>query len=170
MGLSIQEQLLKAGLVDKKQIKKSEHDKRVQNKKKKRAGESSENSATTRLNQQQAERAKQDRILNAERNQMAQRKAAKAAAQQLIETNRLPFEGGDVVYHYVDSGGKIKRILVDKKISDELSEGRMGLAMYNEDLVLISAETVIKVLERDKDAIVVYNDPTQIEDDYPTDW
>ena len=32
MGLSIQEQLLKAGLVDKKQVKKADHEKRIKNK------------------------------------------------------------------------------------------------------------------------------------------
>ena len=36
MGLSLQEQLLKAGMVDKKQVKQAEHEKRVQNTKKKK--------------------------------------------------------------------------------------------------------------------------------------
>ena len=50
MGLSIQEQLLKAGMVDKKQVKKAEHDIRMKNKKKKKGkGDSPANGAKLRL-------------------------------------------------------------------------------------------------------------------------
>ncbi|RLB76524.1 MAG: DUF2058 domain-containing protein, partial [Deltaproteobacteria bacterium] len=51
MGLSLQEQLLKAGVVDNKQVKQAEHEKRVQNKKKIKYGASSEASAKIRLRQ-----------------------------------------------------------------------------------------------------------------------
>jgi len=136
---------------------------------KKGKADSSENSAMKRLQQLQAEQAKQDQKLNAERNQQAQLKADQAAAKQLIESNRLPVEEGDAVYRYV-ANGKIKQISVKQDIAEKLSEGRVGLAMHNSDFVLIPAETVKKVLERDKDSILVYNDPAGIEDDYPTDW
>ena len=42
--------------------------------------------------------------------------------------------------------------------------------MYNRELVLLTAETVQKVLQRDQAAILAYNDPEQVEDEYPTDW
>lgn len=169
MGLSLQEQLLKAGLVDKKQLKKADHDKKVQAKKKRKVGESFADRSALRLQQQQAERAKQDQLLNAQRNQQAQQKADQAAAQQLILTNRLPVAEGEVGYHYV-AGGKIKRIAVLQTIADQLADGRLGLARYNHELVLLSAETVQKVLQRDKDAILAYNDPAQSEDEYPSEW
>ncbi len=78
-------------------------------------------------------------------------------------------EEGDVVYHYVE-GGQIKKIAVTQDIADKLANGRMGLALYNSDFVLIPASTVMKILERDEDSILAYNDPAEIEDDYPTDW
>ena len=169
MGLSLQEQLLKAGLVDKKQIKKADHEKRVKNKKKRKVGDSFEDKDKLRLQQQQAERAAQDQKLNAERNQQLQRKADLAAAQQLIEANQLTLEEGDVGYHYV-AGGQIKRILVTQDTADKLAEGRVGLAMHKDALVLVTVDTVKKVLQRDKEAILAYNDPTQVEDEYPSDW
>jgi len=170
MGLSLQEQLLKAGLVDKKQMKKADHEKRVKNKKKRKAGGSCEDRDRLRLRQQQAERARQDLELNAERNQQAQAKADQAAAKQLIAASRVPVEEGDVTYHYVDAGGKIKRILVPQDIADQLAGGRLGLAMHDGDYVLIPAETVTKVLQRSGELILAYNDPAQVEDDYPADW
>lgn len=169
MGLSLQDQLLKAGLVDKKQAKKADHERRVKNKKKRKGQDISADSEKQRLQQQQAERAEQDRKLNAERAQQAQRKADQAAAQQLIANNKLPVEEGGVVYHFV-AEGKIKKISVQQDIVDKLAEGRMGLAMHNNELVLVPAETVLKVLKRDEEAILAYNDPSEIEDEYPTDW
>ena len=170
MGLSIQEQLLKAGMVDKKQVKKAQHEKRVESKKNQKGGGPSEDSTRLRLQQQQAEQAKQNQKLNAERNLQAQQKADQAAARQLIESNKLPIEEGGVTYHYLGLDGKIKRISVQQDVADKLSEGLMGLAQYKSDLVLLTAETVMKVLQRDKDSILAYNDPAEIEDEYPADW
>jgi hypothetical protein len=169
MGLSLQEQLLKAGLVDKKQVKKANHEKKVKAKQKRKGVVTADEAEQRRLRQQQAERAEQDRQLNAERARQAQRKADQAAARQLIESNRLPLEEGDVAYHYVD-GGSIKRVAVTRDIADKLANGRLGLALHNQELVLIAAETVVKVLQRDQDAILAYNDPAESEDDYPADW
>ncbi len=169
MGLSIQEQLLKAGLVDKKQVKKADHEKRVKNQKKRKGKLPVNDTEKQRLQQQQAERAEQDRQLNIKREHQSQRKADLAAAQQLIETNRLPIEEGNAVYNYV-AGGKIEKISVKQEIADKLANGRIGLALHNGEPVLIPVETVTKVLQRDKNSILIYNDPTQIEDDYPTDW
>jgi len=169
MGLSMQEQLLKAGLVDKKQVKKADHEKRVKNQKKRKGRLSSDEGEKQRLRQQQAEQAKQDRQLNIERNQQAQRKAELAAVQQLISTNCSPVEEGNASYHYVVDG-KIKKLSLQQEVADKLSQGRIGLAMHNGKPVLIPVETVTKVLQRDENSILVYNDPAQREEEYPTDW
>ncbi|WP_321391362.1 DUF2058 family protein [uncultured Desulfuromusa sp.] len=169
MGLSLQEQLLKAGVVDKKQVKQAEHEKRVQKKKKKKYGAPAEDSAKIRLQQQQAEQAKHHQELNAQRNQEQQRKADQAAAKQLIKSNYLPLEEGDVVYRYV-AGGKIKQISTIQEIADKLSAGKLGLAMGDKDVVLIPAETVLKVLQRDENFILLYNDPEHADDEYPGEW
>ena len=169
MGLSLQEQLLKAGVVDKKQVKQAEHEKRVQKKKKKKYGAPSEDRDKIRLQQQLSEQAKHHQELNAQRNQQQQHKADKAAAIQLIKSNHLPLEEGDVVYRYV-AGGKIKQISVNQEVADKLSAGRLGLAMGDKDVVLIPAETVLKVMQRDENSILLYNDPAQVDDEYPSEW
>ncbi|SDZ94283.1 hypothetical protein SAMN05660420_00820 [Desulfuromusa kysingii] len=169
MGLSLQEQLLKAGMVNKKQVKQAEHEKRVKNKKKRKYGAPAEDSAKIKLQQQQAELAKQQQKLSAEQNQQRQRKADQAAAKQLIKSNQLALDEGDVVYRYVASG-KIKQISVTQDVADKLSAGRAGLAMGDKDVVLIPTEAVLKILKRDEDSILLYNDPAQVEDDYPSDW
>jgi len=169
MGLSLQEQLLKAGVVDEKQVKKAEHEKRMQKKKKKKNGAHSEDSAKIRLQQQQSEQAKHHQKLNAQRNQQQQRKADQAAAKQMIKSNHFPLEEGDVVYRYV-ADGRIKQIFVNQEVADNLSAGRLGLAKGDNGVVLIPAETVLKVMQRDEDSVLLYNDPAKIDDDYPSDW
>jgi hypothetical protein len=170
MALSLQEQLLKAGAVNEKQVKKAQHEQRIENKKKKKKGASLEESASAKLQKQQSEQAKQSLKLNAERNLQALQKADQAAAKQLVESNRIPLEEGDVPYHYVSAGGQIKRISVQQAVADKLSEGALGLALCKGDCVLLPAEAVQKVLLRDKDAILAYNDPAEIEVDYPAEW
>ena len=169
MGLSLQEQLLKAGMVDKKQVKQAEHEKRVQNTKKKKDGISSSDCAKIKLRQQQSEQAKQHQKLSTEQNRQRQHKANQAAAKQLIKNSQLPLEEGDVVYRYV-AAGKILQIFVNQDIADKLSAGRLGLAKDDKDIVLIPADTVLKVIKRDEDSILLYNDPAQDENDYPSDW
>jgi hypothetical protein len=137
--------------------------------KRKKNAAPSEDSAKVRLQQQQSEQAKHHQKLNAQRNQEQQRKADQAAAKQMIKSKHLALEEGDVVYRYV-AEGRIKQISVNQEVADKLADGRLGLAMVDNDVVLIPAETVLKVMQRDEDSVLLYNDPAQIEDDYPGDW
>ena len=171
MGLSLQEQLLKAGLVNEKQVKKSQHDQRVQNKKsRKNKGETpAHSSAEQKLKQQRAQQAQQDRQRNEQRRQQEQRKANQAAAKQIINANRQLLKEGDDSYHYVNGDGQINRIFVTKETADQLANGIMGLAMYDDEIVLIPADAIAKVQQRDADAVLAYNDPAE-QDEYPEQW
>jgi uncharacterized protein YaiL (DUF2058 family) len=170
MGLSLQEQLLQAGVVNKKQVKKAEHEKRVQGKKKKK-GQPSEhagNKGKQLLQQQQAEQAKRDQQLNAERQRQEKLKEELAAARQLVEQNRRPLESGDEVFSYVD-GGKIRKLYVKEEIAEQLASGTLAVARCRDDLVLLSAAIAVKVLQRDDSTILIYNDPAA-DDEYPDVW
>lgn len=170
MGLSLQEQLLKAGLVNQKQVKKSEHDKRVQNKKNKKKGAANSNDAAERMKKQRAQQAEKDRQLNRERLQQKQQQENCAAAQQLIQKNRKKLESGDVAFHYVSSGGQIERLYVTEEVADQLGSGVMGVARFGDESVLVCAATVAKVLERDASLIIAFNDPADADDEYPDEW
>ena len=134
MGLSLQEQLLKAGLVNQKQVKKSEHDKRVQNKKNKKKGAPSSNDAAERLKKQRAQQAERDRELNRQRLQEKKQQEDAAAAQQLIEKNRTKIEWGDVAFHYVSGSGQIERLDVTQEIPISLVLGLLVLPVMGMSL------------------------------------
>lgn len=170
MGLSLQEQLLKAGLVNQKQVKKAEHDKRVQKKKGKKGAQTTSDDAKERLKKQRAQQAEHDRQLNRERLEQEQQKENHAAAQQLIQKNRTKIEPGDVPFHYVTGGGQIERLYVTREIADQLGTGVLGVAVYSGENVLVSADTIAKVLQRDESLIVAFNDPSEVDEDYPSEW
>jgi len=170
MTLSLQEQLLKAGLVNQKQAKKAQHDKRVQKKKNKSAESRSSANAAQRLNQQRQQQAERDRQLNRQRLEQQQKKEDCAAAQQLIKASGDKVAEGEVAFHYIDAHGKIERIYVTPLVAEQLSSGAMGVALHSGEKVLIPADTVAKVLQRDASLIVAYNDPSEIDDDYPAQW
>ncbi len=166
---SLQDQLLKAGVVNKKQAQKAAHDKRVE-KKKVQKGQSANTDAEAkaRLKKQREEQSTADRQRNIERQHQEKLKADQAAAKQLIANNHQPLKEGDEAYSYVD-GGKIKRFYTTNEIADKLEAGKLALARHQDKLVLIPVDTALKVMERDEKAVLIYNDPaTGV--DYPEDW
>ncbi|OEU72031.1 MAG: hypothetical protein BA874_06415 [Desulfuromonadales bacterium C00003068] len=170
MGLSLQEQLLKAGLVNQKQVKKAEHDKRVQKKKGKKGAQTTSDDTKERLKKQRVQQAEHDRQLNRQRLEQEQQKENHAAAQQLIQKNRTKIEPGDVPFHYVTGGGQIERLYVTQEIADQLGTGVLGVAVNSGENVLVSADTVAKVLQRDESLIIAYNDPADFDEEYPSEW
>lgn len=166
---SLQDQLLKAGVVNKKQAKQAAHSKRVEKKKgNKGQGGPLDAEAKARLKKQREEQAAADRQRNIERQQQEKLKADQAAAKQLIAASQQPLEEGDEPYSYVDCG-KIKRFYTSNDVADRLEAGKIALARYQSKLVLIPVATALKVMARDETAVLVYNDPATAVD-YPEDW
>ena len=86
MAKSLQEQLLGAGLVDKKKAKNIQKEKRVQRKQTPK-GQAVQNEAEARIAQQKKEKAERDKALNQAKLEEQNRKAIKAQVKQLIEMN-----------------------------------------------------------------------------------
>ena len=112
--VSLQEQLMKAGLVDKKKAAKVQQDKSKQKKDERRTGTVTENEARAAALETQRRNAERARELNAQRDAAAAEKAVKAQIAQLVEQNRQPRAKngkGDIAYNFTH-GSKIERIYV----------------------------------------------------------
>lgn len=92
--VSLREQLLKAGLVDQKKVKRVNQDKSKQNKVERRTGIQSVDE--TRLATLEAQRKNQERTreLNAQRDAKARKKAAAAQIVQMVQQSRQSKGGG----------------------------------------------------------------------------
>ncbi|GAB3519534.1 DUF2058 domain-containing protein [Photobacterium alginatilyticum] len=158
--LTLQEQMLKAGLVDKKKLKK--------------AGKSSKKSRTQAKEAKAAVEANrvaqlaQDQELNRKKQAEADKKAIASQVKQLIEMNRIECKDGEIGYNFTD-GTLVKKIYVDKSIQDQLVSGRLAIARYLDTYAIVPGVVADKISQRDEESIIVNNtaDEQEMDEDDP---
>ncbi len=161
MSNSLHDQLLKAGLVDKKKAqasKKQKHKQRTQAK-----GPTEADQAKLNAQKAREEKADRDRELNRQRKEEADRKAIEAQIRQLIEMNRVTGRDGEVAYNFTDQN-KIKRIYVTDKLVDQLSRGHLAIVTLNDQYELVPAAVAEKISLRN-DSVIIQRIEAQPEDD-----
>lgn len=153
MGNSLQDQMLKAGLVDKNKAVKTAQAKRKKNKQQ-RKGQAPAASAPPKAANPQAEQAARDRELNRKRQQKQEQRAQQAQIRQLIEANRVSDAEGELAYNFT-LASKIKRIHVSEDGHRRLSKGQLAIALLGERFVLVPRETGEKIQQRDPRRVVL---------------
>ncbi|PIN65095.1 DUF2058 domain-containing protein [Klebsiella pneumoniae] len=159
--LTLQEQMLKAGLVSSKKMAKVQ---RTAKKSRVQAREARE--AVEENKKAQQERDKQ---LSEQQKQAVLAKEYKAQVKQLIEMNRITVARGDIGFNFTDNN-LIKKIMVDKP-PDQLINGRLAIARLAVDnkpegeYAIIPAVVAEKIAQRDASSIVLYSALSQDEQD-----
>lgn len=153
---SLQEQLLKAGLADEKKLKAHQKEKKKQRKQQPK-GTAPQDETKLRAQQAREEKAARDRELNRQRNEEAQRKAIAAQIRQLVTTNRLDRSRCESDYQFAH-GKKIKKILVDDTMTDQLSRGRLAVVFVDDSYEVVPEPVARKIMERDTAAVVVLHE------------
>ncbi|BEO05651.1 DUF2058 domain-containing protein [Serratia marcescens] len=160
--LTLQEQMLKAGLVTSKKMAKVQ---RTAKKSRVQAREARE--AVEENKKAQLERDKQ---LSEQQKQAALSKEYKAQVKQLIEMNRIVLAKGDIGFNFTD-GNLIKKILVNKATQTQLINGRLAIArlvVENREeceYAIIPASVADKIAQRDAASIVLHSALSQEEQD-----
>jgi len=157
MAGSLQDQLLQAGLADKKKAKKIDKDKRKQAKVQRRSKDELVDETKLQLQQARREKTQRDRQLNEQKNAEQQQKAIAAQVQQLIEVNRLSRSGAELAYNFSD-GNKVKKILVDKTMLEQLSRGRLAIVSLAQKYEVVPVAVAEKIALREPDKVVVCNE------------
>ncbi|GAB3382085.1 DUF2058 domain-containing protein [Massilia agri] len=157
--VSLQEQLLKAGLVDKKKVQKVNQDKSKQKKIERRTGAESVNESREAALEMQRKNAERARELNAQRDAQAAQKAVRAQIAQLVQVNRQPRAGsgkggkGDIAYNFTH-GSKIERIYVSEQVQQHLVAGRLVIVFLNGNYELVPKVIGEKIAERDPASVI----------------
>ncbi|ESS59185.1 hypothetical protein EDP2_2875 [Enterobacter cloacae S611] len=168
--LTLQEQLLQAGLVNSKKMAKVQ---RTAKKSRVQAREARE--AVEENKKAQLERDKQ---LNEQQKQATLAKEYKAQVKQLIEMNRITINRGDINFNFTDNN-LIKKIVVDKVTQAQLISGRLAIARLmaenrsEPEYAIIPASVADKIAQRDADSIVLnsaLSQEAQDEDDPYADF
>lgn len=157
MGNPFQDQLLKAGVVTKQQVKKaqvssSKKKKEQRNKKDKVVDES-------KLKVQQAakEKADLDRELNKKKEEQAKQKAISVEIDQLITTNLIKrSEECEIVYNF-EHRKKVNRIYLNVDMKQRLIDGKLGIARIEGRYELIPKLIAEKIQQRNEKRVILFD-------------
>ncbi len=125
---SLQDQLLKAGLVDQKKVAKANRDK-TRKDNLARKNKSRKNVEPTSQPNRLDKKSQRDRELNQQRQEAARRKELAAQAKQLIEDNKQDRTQGEHPYGFVYKN-KVKKIFVTEAQKKQLVLGQLAIVTY----------------------------------------
>src|SRR5471032_2738528 len=155
--VSMQEQFLKAGLIDKTKQKKVER----------RTGTQSVDEARVAALETQRKNAERARELNAQRDAAANQKAIVAQIAQMVLKNRQAKGNGDIAYNYTYNN-KIERIYVSAAVQAHLVAGRLVIVCQGGTVELVPRVIADKIAERDASLVVrVKQASAAVEEDDP---
>jgi uncharacterized protein len=159
MSMSLREQLLAAGLGNKKQARQADQQQKQQlhqQAKNRALREEQEKRAAEVRAKAQADKAARDAELNRKRQENLDRKERWAQIKQLIEQHKLPKPDSDEYFNFIDRG-KVRRITADSALREQLVKGTIVIARCEGRYDLVTPEIAERIRERDERAVVKLN-------------
>ncbi|SFN61861.1 hypothetical protein SAMN05216516_1129 [Izhakiella capsodis] len=159
--LTLQEQMLKAGLVSSKKMAKVQKTAKKSRVQAREAREAVEENKKAQL--------ERDKQLNEQQKRLALSKEYKAQIKQLIEMNRVTTIKGEIGFNFTDNN-LIKKIFVDKQTQAQLINGRLAIARLvsenagESQYAVIPASVADKIAQRDPGSIVLNSTLSQQEE------
>ncbi len=153
---SLQDQFLKAGLIDKKKVKQVHQEKSAQKKVERQTGAQSVDEVRLAVLETQRKNAERARELNAQRDAAATQKAIEAQIVQMVQQNRQSKGGGDIAYNFTHDN-KVKRLYVSAAVQAHLVAGRLVIVCHGDSIELLPRVIADKIGERDPSLVVRVN-------------
>lgn len=167
MSNPFQDQLLKAGLVTKKQVQKVQQEKKRNNKQQHSKKEKVVDENKLKAQQAAQDKADRDRELNRKKEQQARQKAISSEINQLITDNCIARdENCDIVYNF-EHNKKVKRIYVDVEMKQKIIQGKLGIARIEGRYELVAKSIADKIQQRNAKRIVIFDVEEETGDDDP---
>ena len=160
--LTLQEQMLKAGLVTSKKMAKVQRTAKKSRVQAREAREAVEENKKVQL--------ERDKELSEQQKHAALSKEYKAQVKQLIEMNKINISKGNIGFNFTDNN-LIKKITVDKTTQAQLISGRLAIASLvvdnssESEYAIIPASVADKIAQRDANSIVLNSALSQEEQD-----
>lgn len=171
MANAFQNQLLKAGLVSKDKVNKSNKSKHKQAKQQSRNAITEADEIKQQAKQTALEKAERDRKLNLQKVEEENKRAIVGQIRQLVEMNQIATDDGETVYNFEDDN-KVKHIYVTDDVRKRLINGRIAIVRLDASYALVPAVVAEKIMQRDTSFVVLVNDVVQSaeEDDEYADY
>jgi uncharacterized protein YaiL (DUF2058 family) len=157
---SLQEELMKARLVDKKQRKKAAHEKRVHQSKVGRDGLENEKQEKERQRQAQAEAKRiKDRELDAQRQKVLEQAGGENRLQALITGSVLKGgTGGPRRFCYVNRNNRVPFLEVNDDVARRLTRGELAIIETDDGKVgLVPGQAAREIVELDSEIVRFWN-------------
>lgn len=167
MGLSLQEQLLKAGLADKKKANKINKQKHKQRKDQQKHKLKLDDEAKRLANEALEKKRVDSQTRNQAINDASEKKALVAQIKQLIESNKQP-KNGEVLLNFTDNN-VIKRLYVDDKVHKAVTNAKLAVVRAGDGYELVATPVANKIAERDESFVVYIADLATQQDTTETD-
>lgn len=164
MAISLQDQLLKAGLANKQQAKKAKAQKKKATKQDLAASNAK---AQLDLENSRKEKAERDKELNKRREEEKAKKALESEARQLIEHHKIQISNkAEIGYRFVD-GTLIKNIYVTTDLHNQLARLQLVISKLDDKYYLIPADIADRVEARQPTWLIRLKPEEQPEQDDP---
>lgn len=159
MSGSLQDQLLKAGLADKKQAQKAKKDRHKQVKAKQKNKKAViEDEAKIAAEHALAAKQEKDRKLAEQRREVTQQKDIKAQVINLIKVNAQPKNNGDVALNFTHHN-VVKRLYVSQRTYKDVTQARLAVVSYREnEYELVPLPVADKIQTRMPEAVIYIAD------------
>jgi len=163
---SLQDQLLKAGLIDTKKAKQANKEKRKETNVARRSAQPQVDDVKLSAEQARQQKAERDRELNRQHNAELEQRAVAAQIKQLIENHRQPKGAGnqDVEYNFTD-GKLIKKMRVSPLMLEQIARGVLAVVKLGEGYELVPRVVADKIALRDAKSVLVANVKSQQQSD-----
>jgi len=164
--LSLQEQLLKSGLVSAAKAKSVKSEKLKHARQQKNSKETPVDEVKVLAITAKAEKIERDKQLNELRQQKEEQKNKAAQIKQIVELNRLPQAVDGIAYRFNDNN-KIKTIYVEEDIRNGIISGKMQIVKVAESYNVVLADVGDKIALRDQASIIIDNRPHNNSNTHP---
>ena len=156
MGNPFQDQLLKAGVVTKQQVKKAQSASKKKKKEQRSKKEKIVDETKIKAQQVIKEKAERDKELNKRKEDQAKQKAISAEIDQLITANLIKrSDECEVIYNF-EHRKKINRIYINSDMKQRIIEGKLGIARIEGRYELIPKLIAEKIQKRNEKRVILF--------------
>ncbi|MSP27354.1 MAG: DUF2058 domain-containing protein [Methylococcales bacterium] len=166
--LSLQEQLLKSGLVSSAQAKSAKSNKHKQEQLQRKNNIVQVDEAKAWSEKSRLEKLEKDLALNQLHQQQELKKQLLAQIKQLIEQNKLPRDEDGIAYRFINNN-KVKTLYVAETMRTQLINGQLAIVRLGKNYEVVTAEVAKKISERNADSVLVHNEVVTNHVEQPND-
>ncbi|MES9938941.1 MAG: DUF2058 domain-containing protein [Candidatus Thiodiazotropha sp. 6PLUC2] len=165
MGNTLQDQLLKAGLIDKNKANKASKALRKQTRQQR---SKKETAPPTAEQQRQLEKAAKDRELNLRREEARKQREIAIQIKQLVANHRHPRSNSeDDKPFYFNNKGKVKQMYVSAETHKMITSNRLVIVNCNGVFELVPQDIAEKIRQRNPSLVIDLADEQPASEDDP---